>query len=222
MLGIARWFRKNPAALRLYDLLRTYVLPGVFLAGATLLTLAAVNKLALGIAASAGALCPASAGNFAGAPEQLLARGDFPVSSFCWDSGIRLEQGARYRLQLAIPPEDRWTDAEHCADTRGFAAKAGFAYSVGTLFKRWWLQPWFKPVARIGRFGNDEIVLDAAQPVARAACSVDTLTAYLQPQSSGELYLYVNDAAIVLPGLVDAFYPNNRGSARLTVERLPE
>ncbi|MET0599256.1 MAG: DUF2235 domain-containing protein [Mesorhizobium sp.] len=222
MLGVARWFRKNPTALRLYDLLRTYVLPGVFLAGATLLTLAAANKLALGVAASAGALCPASAGNQAGAPEQLVARGDFPVSSFCWDSGIRLEQGARYRLQLSIPPEDRWSDGEHCADTRGFPARAGPAYSLGTLFKRWWLQPWFKPVARIGRFGNDETVLDAAQPVARAACSVDTLVAYLQPQSSGELYLYVNDAAVMLPGLVDAFYPNNRGSARLTVERLPE
>jgi hypothetical protein len=36
----------------------------------------------------------------------------------------------------------------------------------------------------------------------------------------GELFLYVNDAVIGLPWVSDAYYKNNKGSAKVTVRLL--
>ena len=48
------------------------------------------------------------------------------------------------------------------------------------------------------------------------------LTVELRPRSSGELFLFVNDAVVAWPGLTDLFYRNNHGRAELTLERLSE
>ena len=37
---------------------------------------------------------------------------------------------------------------------------------------------------------------------------------------TGELFLYVNDAVLTLPGLTDMFYKNNSGKAKVTVTRI--
>lgn len=41
--------------------------------------------------------------------------------------------------------------------------------------------------------------------------------AIFKAERSGELFLYVNDAAIGLPWVYDAFYSNNGGQAKVTV-----
>jgi hypothetical protein len=41
----------------------------------------------------------------------------------------------------------------------------------------------------------------------------------IRPTRSGELLVFVNDAVLGIPGLYDAFYRNNEGSAKLTVKR---
>ncbi|MDQ6703582.1 MAG: DUF2235 domain-containing protein [Pseudomonadota bacterium] len=38
--------------------------------------------------------------------------------------------------------------------------------------------------------------------------------------ATGELFLYVNDAVLTLPGLTDVFYKNNSGTAKVTVTRI--
>ena len=38
--------------------------------------------------------------------------------------------------------------------------------------------------------------------------------------ATGELFLYVNDAVLTLPGLTDVFYKNNSGKAKVTVTRI--
>jgi hypothetical protein len=38
--------------------------------------------------------------------------------------------------------------------------------------------------------------------------------------ASGELFIYVNDAVLALPGLGDLFYRNNRGTAKVSVTRI--
>jgi hypothetical protein len=38
--------------------------------------------------------------------------------------------------------------------------------------------------------------------------------------ATGELFLYVNDAILTVPGLTDVFYRNNSGSAKVTVTRI--
>ena len=41
-----------------------------------------------------------------------------------------------------------------------------------------------------------------------------TLISDITANATGELFLYVNDAVLTLPGLTDVFYKNNSGRAR--------
>ena len=116
--------------------------------------------------------------------------------------------------------------------------------------RRWWREDWFKPIARIGRAGSDECVLEPIAPFkyhnylntakvtgeafekispseAEQLMSSDptpderkTLVAEFTAKTSGGLYLYVNDAVILWPGKIDLFYGNNSGTGILTVERM--
>ena len=44
-----------------------------------------------------------------------------------------------------------------------------------------------------------------------------TLISDITANATGELFLYVNDAVLTLPGLTDVFYKNNSGKAKVTV-----
>ena len=46
------------------------------------------------------------------------------------------------------------------------------------------------------------------------------LTADITASNSGELFLYVNDAVLMLPRWSEAFYANNRGTSTVTVTSL--
>src|SRR5688572_3229323 len=81
--------------------------------------------------------------------------------------------------------------------------------------------PWFRPIARIGRYGTDEHVLHL-KPQGSSAGAADCYVAKLKPRNSGELYLFVNDAVIGFPWLVDRFYRNNHGTAQITVMEAKE
>ena len=54
----------------------------------------------------------------------------------------------------------------------------------------------------------------------RAANRIGTLISDITADANGELFLYVNDAVLTLPGLTDMFYKNNSGKAKVTVTRV--
>ena len=74
-----------------------------------------------------------------------------------------------------------------------------------------------RPIARIGRFGNDEYSLAPVQPDDQGVGKNRQMKAEFTARTTGELYLYVNDAVLAVPGLSGRFYPNNVGSADVTV-----
>ena len=114
--------------------------------------------------------------------------------------------------------------------------------TLAVPLRRTLTQPWFKPIARIGDVGTDEYALDPNPSVAwnadeaetregdeRDTCSGHALSSHLNPdgkvfetqfiaRSSGELFLYVNDAVIFPPWTT--FYCNNSGVARVLVQRI--
>ena len=47
-------------------------------------------------------------------------------------------------------------------------------------------------------------------------------TADFTPRSSGEVFLYVNEAVVGLPWLYDLFYKNNGGTAEVKLELEPD
>jgi hypothetical protein len=74
------------------------------------------------------------------------------------------------------------------------------------------IRPWFRVVARTGSVGGEESFLDP-DPKDH---SIDEV---LRATRDGELFLFVNDAVLGVPGFEGVFYANNRGSADVTITR---
>jgi hypothetical protein len=86
----------------------------------------------------------------------------------CWASGLVLKKDHRYLItitSLSSQATDRWFDRDVPTDVMGFQTDS-LRHWFARPLTRWWRQPWFKPIARIGRFGNDEYVLDPIDDVA--------------------------------------------------------
>ena len=214
-LSFARAVRTNAPAIRIYNALRLTWLPGLFLVVTAVLLVFVINKAAFEVANSMGQICPA-----AGAKK--AETGDFEISSPCFDTGIDLDKGVTYKIEVLIPEDSPWNDGASCADVLGVKNLdrwESFKHYSATLMKRWWGEPYFQPIARIGQYGNDEYVLTSIRPLdPKKQCDNATLTAHISPRKSGRLYVYVNDAVIALPGIYDYFYRhNNAGQANVEV-----
>lgn len=224
-LRIARAIRTDPRAQRIYERLREYVLPMTFLLVSAVLLLFVFNKATFEVADSMGAFCEERKGELP-KTEQLTGKAaEFKTSQMCSDTGNWLQEGVRYEVAISIK-NDKWFDRTLCADTRG-VRKGSIPHYFGALLKRWWAEPYFKPIARIGTYGNDEYVLNPVDPAVLDAADPDAclngeLRAEIKPKTPGELYVYVNDAVIALPGLNDLFYreDNNHGSAEIIVSKV--
>jgi hypothetical protein len=75
------------------------------------------------------------------------------------------------------------------------------------------IRPWFRMVARTGGAGAEESFLDP-DPKDH---SIDEV---LCATRDGELFLFVNDAVLGVPGLEGVFYSNNVGTADVTITRV--
>jgi uncharacterized protein (DUF2235 family) len=152
----------------------------------------------------------------------------FSTTAFCWPTGIWLDERGQYVLTLteSTAGERGWRDGAIAADLSGFELTAlPSIWQRITMFmfvpwRRDLSQPWFRPIARIGEEGADEYPLE---PDARASVHQPRdreITARIRARRSGELFLYVNDAVIGIPGLQARAYDNNQGAATLKVERV--
>jgi hypothetical protein len=64
---------------------------------------------------------------------------------------------------------------------------------------------------------------DVARKLLECAPTPDTrkvIVTEIKARTTGELFLYVNDAVLMWPGLTDLFYSNNTGTTWVTVERI--
>ena len=62
---------------------------------------------------------------------------------------------------------------------------------------------------------EEKLACERNAEIARAKVLISDIT----PATTGELYIYVNDAVLALPGRQDTFYKNNIGTAKVTVTR---
>lgn len=223
---MARSIRKSPLAFSLYCALKNTWLPAAFLTLALAFIFAIVNKATFEVANSIGQICPAPAGEPEGdktGEKRLDEKTPVVTSSFeaqspCTDTQVYLDKDVAYYIRVTIDKNNPWYDGKSSADVRGVAS-ADFgewaAHYGGTLLKRWWGEPYFQTIARIGLTGNDEYVLKSLDP---SQSEFTSLTARITPRNSGRLYLYVNDAVLGLPWIYDYFYSaNNRGKANVEI-----
>jgi hypothetical protein len=144
----------------------------------------------------------------------------------CWPSHLAVQKGEAYRIVMTT--DDGWKDDTIPATVHGTTAAAPwYALLFAWPNKRYTLESYFKPVARItpGKkldtfsAGQDEYVLDPVFPGGAnvAQCLVSDFVA----QSEGELFLYVNGPVLwFAPDLVAGTYSNNHGTAKVFVKRI--
>ncbi len=217
-LRFARAVRTNKGATAVYRFLKNTGLPFVFLILTSLLLLIGLNKASFEVAGSIGQICPEPV------PQSSTMTGAFDLRNMCTDTGIDLMKGQSYKIKLEIPQGQVWKDASHCAGVYGVNDKiawpASLPFYLGASAKRWWSEPYFRPIARIGRRGNDEYALVPIKaPESSDKCEARSLEALITARKTGRLYLYVNDAIVSVPGLHNFFYENNDGSAIFSVEK---
>jgi hypothetical protein len=141
---------------------------------------------------------------------------EFKTSNLCQSTHVFVEQKARYVIQFDSTSNfrDGTIDA-----SRGFDAsdlpdwKTRTIMTLATPLRRAWLRPWFRVVARYGATGGEETFLDPD------FSDLHWINEPVRPTRDGELFLFVNDAVIGIPGLFDVFYANNGGSANVTITR---
>jgi uncharacterized protein (DUF2235 family) len=204
------------------------LLPMAFLVVVGYGALALVTRLVFSIQDSAGAVCSAS-----GSPQDVTSepsQAEFKTNALCSPTGLKLAKGGTYRLRFVIPAGDPWIDKKSPAGPNGVHPDdVTFAMTAGVPLRRRLTQPWFKPMARIGNIGNDDYALDPkpSLPEREIRASKGTnlppspgdisFESEMVARSSGELFLYVNDA-VFPPYFNHWLYGNNRGSARVTVQ----
>jgi hypothetical protein len=141
---------------------------------------------------------------------------EFNTRSICSNTGVKLEEGGRYLIQVkARGPA--WRDGDIPASPEGFSSiEAPGWWKVPMIaalpLRREWIRPWFRVVVRIGGIGGEESFLDP-DPKDKSIEEV------LKATRDGELFIFVNDAVVGVPGLFDVFYRNNVGIADVSVTR---
>jgi hypothetical protein len=141
----------------------------------------------------------------------------FNASSVCYATGVSLENGGRYAITIKSR-EPHWYDRDIETSPAGFSSLD--APTLGQKMemvlelpmRRELIRPWFRLVARTGAVGGEESFLDP-DPKDH---SIDEV---MRATRDGELFLFVNDVVLGIPGLEGVFYSNNRGTADVTITR---
>lgn len=140
----------------------------------------------------------------------------FDTSDLCKPTGILLERNARYHVE--VNSTESWTDAGIRVPDGGFSPNEQPVWyhrillGFGVPLRRELTQDWFRIVLRYGGVGGEEVFLDPDPDDYK-------IQANIKPTRDGELFIFVNDAVIGIPGLYDLLYRQNGGRAKLTVTR---
>lgn len=252
--GFAKWARTNTMVGLIYRFAANKVVPAACALAMVFLLTAAINRVAFDLQSGNGQYChPAlSDTDVKNSPVKATAAAtsSFATNQLCWSTGRALAEKTRYRI-IVDDAKGNWFDQATPTDPKGFTA-SNMLYLIATPFKRWWREPWFAPVARVGATGNREYPLQPCiyRSDGKSATATSGLTAYADPiseqeatriqkelankrdkerqvlvaeftpETSGELFLFVNDAVVAIPRHADFFYKNNRGTASVTIEQI--
>jgi uncharacterized protein (DUF2235 family) len=145
---------------------------------------------------------------------------EFKTSELCQSMGVWLERNGKYLIKF--DSTDNFRDGAIEASEGFYSTDPPSTLQKALMIalvplRREMIRPWFRVVARIGGKGGEEIFLDP--DFSDKFLINEPITA----TRDGELFLFVNDATIGIPGFegyfYGLFYKNNEGSARVTITR---
>ena len=166
--------------------------------------------LAFGTANTLGLVCRGTGG----VEVEAVGNAMMETAKACNATNLKVTQGKIYRITLTIGQP--WADDHIPTDPNGFNNHhAGWLQLLGVPFKRLVWSNWFATILRVGGPGFEEHLLKLTPQPGGG------WTTTLEPRSSGEVFLYVNDTTISLPWVYNLFYLNNWGTAQVKIEKLP-
>jgi uncharacterized protein (DUF2235 family) len=195
---------------------RLHLAPGLTVVVLLYLGLTLASHIAFNVFDVAGYVCKDAASRATPLAKGEKRTVEFNTLAICTPTGIMLEEGKRY-LIVVKAREPRWYDANIETSPAGFHSwqAPGWQklFMVAALpLRRELIRPWFRVVARMGGVGGEESFLDPDP-------KDQSIEEVLKATRDGELFLFVNDAVLGIPGLYDVFYRNNVGIADVTVTR---
>jgi hypothetical protein len=101
----------------------------------------------------------ASAGEDVVTEQLVQAKGLFATSSMCWGSGLFLEKDRKYRILIKV--KEPWFDRTIMSGANGFRRSLFSAHGLALPVRRWYGADWFQPIARVGKWGTEELPLVA-------------------------------------------------------------
>jgi len=202
-----------------YAVLRRVVTPNVFGIAVLVCIFAAVNRAAFEAAGAIRPRCVATVRSTLAVGEEREVPQPFYSNDFCFATGITLEAGAKYRVQLRLHGD--WADGGISVSSpsglsllaRGLTLSQRATFAGAVPFRRSWTAGWFAVIAVVGEQGDQYMLTDDA--------------AQLTALTTGELFLFVNDAIAPLKLKPISFgwrsyYSNNSGEATVIVKKLSE
>ena len=212
--------RSSMAYRGFFYTLTYWVLPGVCLLAIVYGLAVGISRALFSIEASLGFVC-------AGSSALTEAKGQetpvFVTKTLCHLTTVTVTKNQTYLITLKIMVP--WRDENGIAtDPNGFDwTKMAWKMWFGLPMRRLVTENWFQIVVRVGSQGLDEQVLTTEiVPDADAAAPKDMVfVGKFTAKDSGEVFLFVNDAVIGLPGLTNVFYANNAGEAKVTIQPAP-
>jgi uncharacterized protein (DUF2235 family) len=240
--GLVYRLRTAGPYLAFFYALKHWILPSIFaflifVCLASVIA-AVVNRASFALLDLTGKVCTPSQ-NPSARLVVTTAKASFDTSRPCTATGLDVQRGKSYRITLVVT--EPWEDGHKFGESDPEKAKGadkgietdplGFGFdrmrwqmALGLPIRRLVGSNWFATVVRIGNKGFGETVLaferkDSAPCQCPAAVSY---TATFTPRRSGELFVYVNDSVVGIPGRVDTFYKNNKGKADLILQVLDE
>jgi uncharacterized protein (DUF2235 family) len=117
------------------------------------------------------------------------------ISKACFQTSIRLKAGDKYKFKVK---SGGLTDGSYNANPNGITDPLNVVMYLATPLRRHMDQPWIKLMGRVGNDGNENFPIGKGESEYMA-------------KTSGELFLYVNDAVLGIWPEWDIFYTHEGG-----------
>jgi hypothetical protein len=197
--------------------LTIWVLPGVCLLAIVYGLFAGINRVLFSVEDSLGFVCAGSSAPIEAMGQEMT----FATKTLCHPTNVTVTKNQTYLITLKIiaPWRDGYGENGIATDPNGFNwTKMTWKMWFGVPMRRLMMENWFQIVARVGSQGLDEQVVTTEHVPGEGAAAPTVFAGKFTAKDSGEVFLFVNDAVIGLPGLMNVFYANNAGEAIVTIQ----
>lgn len=220
--SIASKLRQSDRLRSLSRVFSARLVPALLVVLMYAVVLVLLNHLFQSYEQGAGRLCPyhqESGRALEPVEGSVSSRYKFRPSERCHATGLYLEKGRPYRVEISVLEAFDETADPVRLPVLGLVNWRSVAL---VPLRRWWSAGWWQPIGRIAASGNAEWPMRSAYgegPGLIGAKPGSIFVSEFTATESGEFFVFVNDAfgAIPILGPIETAYANNRGLATVTI-----